>query len=359
MASRARVQIRVRGAGAPGPRGGGVYIPAVQRTRLLDAAVAVVAEQGYRRMAVRRVCERAGVSSKTFYDLFADREDCFLAAFDYALDELAVVVLPAYQARDGWRERVRAALHALLAFLDGEPELRTVLLVEALTAGPRVLARRAEVLGELARAIDGGRAGGKSARPPGGLAPLTAEGVVGGVFGVIYARLLQRRPEPLTELLNELMATIVLPYRGRAAAARELARPVPPTRQSGSGHLSRPRDLIVGALDSGQLFTGRGEVRSLRRSASVDFRITQRTYRALAAIAEQCAEGTNPSNREVSAAARISDQGHVSRLMARLREQALVENTAALLPGNRKAWRLTPRGEELLSASCPQGSGRP
>ena len=77
-------RVRMRRAGAPGPRGGGVYVSGVQRTRLLDAAFRVVAEQGYHGMTVRRVCDRAGVSNKTFYDLFSDREDCFLAAFEQA-----------------------------------------------------------------------------------------------------------------------------------------------------------------------------------------------------------------------------------------------------------------------------------
>ena len=54
--------------------------------------------------------------------------------------------------------------------------------------------------------------------------PLTAEGIVGAAFGVLYARLIQDEPAPLRDLLNALMATIVLPYRGHADAARELAR---------------------------------------------------------------------------------------------------------------------------------------
>ncbi|HEX3678478.1 MAG TPA: TetR/AcrR family transcriptional regulator, partial [Galbitalea sp.] len=85
----ASVGVRMRRPGVPGPRGGGVFVSGVQRARLLDATVAVVGEFGYGRLSVRRVSGRAGVSSKTFYDLFEDREDCFLAAFDEAVDRLA------------------------------------------------------------------------------------------------------------------------------------------------------------------------------------------------------------------------------------------------------------------------------
>ena len=112
-------------------------------------------------MTVRRVSDRAGVSNKTFYDLFSDREDCFLAAFELAVERLAGRVLPAWESEREWTARVRAALGALLGVLDDEPALRTLVFVEALGAGPRVLARRAEVLERVAAAIDEGRAGAK------------------------------------------------------------------------------------------------------------------------------------------------------------------------------------------------------
>jgi AcrR family transcriptional regulator len=166
------------------------------------------------------VSDWAGVSNKTFYDLFSDREDCFLAAFDYAIEQLTTVVVPAWEGEKDWAAGIRAGLGALLGFLDEEPALRRLVFVEALGAGPRVLARRAEVLDALAGPIDEGRRGVKVGSE---LPPLTAEGIVGATFGVIYARLSQNDSEPLAGLLNQLVATIVLPYRGHAAAAREHA----------------------------------------------------------------------------------------------------------------------------------------
>jgi AcrR family transcriptional regulator len=143
--------------------------------RLIDATFAVVAEDGYKRMTARRVSGRAGVSNKTFYDLFTDREDCFLAAFDLAVDELAAVVLPAWESEREWATRIRAALVALLEFLDGEPALRLLVCVEALGAGPRVLERRGQVLAALQGAVDEGCSGVRAGRD---LPPLTAEGIV-------------------------------------------------------------------------------------------------------------------------------------------------------------------------------------
>jgi AcrR family transcriptional regulator len=316
-----------------------VYVSELQRVRLLDATFAVVAEDGYKRMTARRVSGRAGVSNKTFYDLFTDREDCFLAAFDLAVDELAAVVLPAYEGESEWTARIRAGLGALLEFLDGEPALRRLVFVEALGAGPRVLERRARVSEDLESVIDQGRAGVKAGRE---LPPLTAEGVVGAAFSVIHTRLLEQHPQPLTELCSPLMATIVLPYRGHAAAARELARPAPKLTGAASQH--------EGASASAR--------RVGDQSQFVGFRPTQRTQMVLAAVAELGGRGSDPSNREVSDGAQVSDQGQISKLLARLEGVGLLENTGGHTQGVPNAWQLTLRGEEILRAASPE-SERP
>jgi AcrR family transcriptional regulator len=333
-------RVRMRRPGTPGPRGGGVYVSELQRVRLLDATFAVVAEDGYKRMTARRVSGRAGVSNKTFYDLFTDREDCFLAAFDLAVEELAAVVLPAWEGENEWATRIRAGLGALLEFLDGEPALRRLVFVEALGAGPRVLERRGQVLELLRGAVDEGRSGVKAGRD---LPPLTAEGIVGAAFSVIHARLLEQHPEPLTELLNALMATVVLPYRGHTAAARELARRAPdPTIDS-----SRLGDHDVPARRVGD------------QSQFIDFRPTQRTQMVLAAVAELGGQGSGPSNREVSDRAKVSDQGQISKLLSRLEGLGLLLNTGGHIQGVPNAWQLTPRGEEILSASRPLSTAVP
>jgi AcrR family transcriptional regulator/DNA-binding MarR family transcriptional regulator len=322
--------------------GGGLYVSELQRGRLLEAAFAVVYEQGYRGMTVRRVAERAGISPKTFYVLFCDREDCFLAAFDYALDVLAVAVAPAYDAEREWAARVRAGLGALLGILDQEPALRRLVFVEALTAGPRVLERRAQVLDRLAGVIDGGRVGMKA---PGELPPLTAEGIAGATFGVIHARLSQQRPEPLSGLLNALMATIVLPFRGSAAATSE---------QRGTQTFSSGRKNPAGLKSPARLAEGQtapplAGLRPLGSASPADFRLTIRTQMVLAAVAGH----TGVNNREVSELVGVSDQGQISRLMMRLAEQGLVENMRGDVQGLAKAWRLTPRGEAVIDAHRP------
>jgi AcrR family transcriptional regulator len=310
-------------AGVPDRPGGAVFISDLQRVRLLNAALAVVGEQGYKPMTVRRVSARAGVSSKTFYDLFSDREDCFLAAFDHAVDQLATIVAPAVAREREWAAGIRAGLGALLALLDQERELRRLVFVEALGAGPRVLARRAQVLGELGGVIDAGRAGAKDGlKPP----PLTAEGLVGAAFGVIYGRLLENPDASLVPLQNALMSTIVLPYRGHRAAGSRAgsARGV----KAGVGEARR-----AGAVGSGGAF-----------------RLTVRTHMVLTAVAELSSPGFKPSNREIADAAEIVDQGQISRLLARLERLELLRNTGVEAHAA-NAWELTPRGREIVSLS--------
>jgi AcrR family transcriptional regulator/DNA-binding MarR family transcriptional regulator len=316
----------------PDAHGGRLYVSELQRVRLLDATFAVVYEQGYRGMAVRAVAERAGVSSKTFYDLFADREDCFLAAFNHGVEKLAAHARPAFEGERYWVARIRSCLAALLGFLDVELALRRLVFVEALAAGPRVLERRAQLLGELSGVVEdqaGMQAGSK-------LPGLIAEGAVGAALGVIHARLSEPHPEPLLGLSNELMTMIVLPYRGRAAAIRELSRPASKPALSGAS-----RDTGSGSREVPVRFLGSGPV--------VDFRLTVRTHRVLAVVAAH--PGSN--NHRVSELAGISDQGQISRLMMRLSEQGLVENIGGQGQGAPKAWRLTEGGETIIQTHGP------
>lgn len=283
---------------------------------MLSSVVQVVSERGYGEMSVTRVTSRAGVSRRTFYELFENREECFLATFDDAVGELRSVATAAYQGERSWREGVRAALAALLEVLDERPGVASLVVVQALGAGPKVLERRARVLAELNSVIDRGRAQAGRREVP----PLTAEGIVGAVLAVIHTRLAERDPAPLVELLNPLMSTIVAPYLGGAVAARELERPAPDRA---------PR------VEAGDPLRG------------LNMRITYRTLRVLGVIAEQ----PGASNRQVATAAEVADQGQISRLLTRLEGLGLIHNEMSRqLTGEPNAWRLTPRGVELHQA---------
>src|ERR1700684_4525895 len=196
-----------RGRVASRERREGGQVVEMQRRRLLLAFGEVVAEGGLEAGIVGRVCEQAGVSRRTFYELFADREACFLAAFDQVVQLAGGRVVPAFQSSGRWRDRIRAALVGLLVFLDEEPELGALCVVHALGAGPQALAERARVVRSLAGAVDEGGGEARRGSEPG---PLAAEGVVGAVLAVLHARLCEPSRGPLTELAGPLMGMVVL-----------------------------------------------------------------------------------------------------------------------------------------------------
>jgi AcrR family transcriptional regulator len=310
----------------------------IQRARIVAAMVEIASERGLADATVARVVARAGVSRRTFYELFEDREDCFLAAFDAGVEQASRYVLDAYDPGAKWAPRIRAALVALLSFLDAERGLGELLVVESLGAGPRAIERRRRILARITAEVELGRRERKAASEP---PPLTAEGVVGGVLSVIHARMVARVPvadkgprgvegeRPLVELTNPLMAMIVLPYLGPAAAREELGRPAP-----------KPHTPAVN--------WGGDPLRDL------GMRLTYRTVRVLLSIA--AAPGS--SNREIGQAAGIADQGQISKLLGRLERLGLARN-AGLVPrkGAPNAWTLTEKGVEVQRAMSAEGAG--
>ena len=117
-------------------------VEASQRTRLLEAVGRAVAERGYAAATIDDVVRRAGVSKKTFYDHFADKQDCFLAAYEAASEELLERVREAHASEDDWLERTRAGIRAYLRWLAAEPALARVFLIEVAAAGPQALEQR-------------------------------------------------------------------------------------------------------------------------------------------------------------------------------------------------------------------------
>ncbi len=306
----------------------------IQRSRLLAGAVGAIDEFGYANATVAHITSRARVSRRTFYELFENREACLLALIEDVVAMLAEEIAQAGLAGLPWRERVRGGLAVILGFFDREPALARVCVVQALQGGPAVLARREEVLARLAGVLDEGR--GESARA-GECTPLTGEGLVGAAFGIVYARLARGERAPLSDLLGDLMGMIVLPYLGAAVARREQRRPA---RAVSSASARRSSGLALAHRDPLQ---------------EVPMRLTYRTARVLECIAER----PGVSNRAVADHAGISDQGQVSKLLARLERLALVANTGVgHQRGEANAWTLSELGHEVarrLAASSRDG----
>ncbi len=301
----------------------GAQLIEIQRSRLIAGAVCAIEELGYAQTTVGHITRRASVSRRTFYELFANREECLAAVLEDLVGQIGNEIAAAGLEDLQWRERVRAGLWAILSLFDREPALARVCVVQALRGGPKVLQRREEILAGLAAIVDEGRSEGPRGA---GCTPLTAEGLVGAAFAIVYARLLRGERRPLTGLLGELMGMIVLPYLGPAAARREQTRPVP-----------APLRVAVSERARG----AQGEGDPLR---DVPVRLTYRTARVLAGIAEH----PGASNRMVGEYAGVADPGQISKLLARLERVGLLANAGlGHAKGEPNAWTLTPKGEQV------------
>jgi AcrR family transcriptional regulator len=308
-----------RGAGGLGPE----RVIELQRARILAAMVEASVQHGAGNVTVAHVVERAGVSRRTFYEIFTDREDCFVAAFDDAIARASRVVLDVYDSDASWVERVRSALTALLALLDGDRDTGWLLIVGSLGAGARALEHRQRVLAQIVAVVDEGR---ELASNGNGLPTLTAEGIVGGVLSVLHSRLLQKSQGRLLELTGPLMGMIVLPYLGAPAARRELARPAPKRTPHSDTATSNPL-------------------------MQLEMRLTYRTVRVLMAVAAH----PGSSNRIIAEASGVMDQGQMSKLLARLAQFGLIANTGAgPARGEPNAWTLTNKGWQVQGAIAEQ-----
>ena len=197
-------------------------IRAVQRERLIVAMLNAAADLGYLETNVQDVIDRAGVSRPTFYEHFANKEDCFLAAFDTSAERLQKSVHAA--ARNGgdiWRDRVRSGLQALLRFASHEPDTARTMVVEARAASAAAVRRRVELLDDFAQCLDSQAGELLPGHRPN--SPLTASGIVGGVESLLYSRLCKQEYDQLESLLPSLMYFVVLPYEGHEAAAEAFA----------------------------------------------------------------------------------------------------------------------------------------
>jgi AcrR family transcriptional regulator len=192
-----------------------------QRNRIHQAMIEVVSERSYPETRVVDVIGVAGVSRKTFYELFDSKEDCFLAAYDVLLDNLLGEATDAFEGKPGspWADRVAAALQALLQHLSQHPDEARFAIVEVLAAGPKALSRRDAALRQFTGFLESGRSE-TSLELPG----ITSIAVVGGVNELLYSEILHGAVSRLPSRLPDLMFWITLPFLGAKGATAQRER---------------------------------------------------------------------------------------------------------------------------------------
>jgi AcrR family transcriptional regulator len=188
-----------------------------QRQRMLTALADVLTERGYANTPVAAVIERAGVSRETFYQQFASKQDCFIAAFEDAVSDVATALFTELGATAGTPlERFDRGLRVYLATLAAEPAKTRLFLVETYAAGPEAIARRAEIQAQFVdgiAALFGARSKAKRA---------VCEALVGAIVALVTARIvsddvagLAAIRAPIVELAGATLAAATTAASGK------------------------------------------------------------------------------------------------------------------------------------------------
>jgi AcrR family transcriptional regulator len=173
-----------------------------QEERLIEAMIDLCAQTGYLSVSVAELSAHAGVSSKTFYELFDDKEDCLLAAYRAAATRVLANVEPVAEHGD-WGEAARSVIESLLVALQGDPSGGRLLMVEALAGGARVRGERERVLGAFEQRaqqfLDSAPRDGKTLDLP-------ATAVIGAVRSLVSRYLRTYSEDRLPTLVDDLLA---------------------------------------------------------------------------------------------------------------------------------------------------------
>lgn len=182
---------------------------------ICDAMLAIVGEVGYPTTRVEHVLQRSGASRTRFYQLFANKEECFAAAYAAVSEELADELLASAESAGDCIKGLREALAHFLGFVAANPATAAALLVQARAAGDAVVAAQQKVSGRLTGALEAARRQENSIRTgPSSLGPL----MIGAIENMARGLLVSGEAERAPAMLGDLLYVVVLSYFGEDAA---------------------------------------------------------------------------------------------------------------------------------------------
>ena len=173
-----------------------------QRSRLQGAMVAAVAANGYADTTIKQLVSLAGVSRRTFYELFADKQACFLSTYDLIAAMATKRISRAYRAREDWRERLRGGFECFAEIVCEERAASHLVLVDALGVGHRVLEHRERMAEHFELML---RQSFQDAPQGAVVSDTLVRAIVAGIRRVAYRRLLAGEPEQLSALMDDLL----------------------------------------------------------------------------------------------------------------------------------------------------------
>jgi AcrR family transcriptional regulator len=193
------------------------FVTQNQRERMLLATAELVAERGYQKTTIELIAKTARVALVTFYEHFANKEECFLAAFDENVEAAKEVFAELLDTELAWPDQIAAGLEIFLEMVVAEQARAKLCIVESQAAGGAALARYQGLLESVAPKLREGRElNPRAARLPEGLEPAIA----GGLAWLVHQRLVSGQADGLMELLPEMLQVTLTPYVGEVEAAR-------------------------------------------------------------------------------------------------------------------------------------------
>jgi AcrR family transcriptional regulator len=193
------------------------FVAQNQLERLLASIAESLHEHGYDKTTVSVITAQARVSKSDFYRHFESKDDCFVKAYDDAVERLRSEVLDACPRGEEWSARVALGLEAVLSFLACDPARADLLFVEGLRAGPDVYARFQKAVQSFVPHLGEGAppAGGD-----GGRGEAVAEAVVGGIASLLSRWVFAGEVEEIEQRFPEVAEFALTPYLGSQEARR-------------------------------------------------------------------------------------------------------------------------------------------
>ena len=202
--------------------------PESERTRILRAAINFSLRDRVDDLSPLRIADEAKVSIDSFLALFADKEECYLAALDMAAEEVLQVVADPDLVSEEWSRAVCKTVESLLKYLAGHPACAITLMAKAPEAGPRAVEHTMELALELATLLTEGA----PAHPEGVLA---VEGVAGALWHMLSSEILAGRGHRLPILTEYLSYAVLTPFVGPEEALSAIIASRPPALAAAGG----------------------------------------------------------------------------------------------------------------------------
>jgi AcrR family transcriptional regulator len=194
------------------------FVTSNQRARILFAVSELVAERGYQKTTIELIAKSARVALGTFYEHFASKEECFLAAFDTDVEATSQVFAELLDPNLPWPDQIADGLDIFLELVLAEPTRAKLCLVASQSAGAAAFSRYQEALERVAPKLREGR----------GLHPVASKlpdglevALAGGIAWLVHQRLVADEADQLRELLPEMVQLTLTPYVGEEEARRK------------------------------------------------------------------------------------------------------------------------------------------